>query len=635
MLNMIPIKALLQQYWNHTAFRPLQEEVIGTVLEDRDAFALLPTGGGKSLCYQLPAIAREGFCLVVSPLIALMQDQVAQLDKKGIAAAFVHSGMNARQVDAVLYQAAAGDLKLLYVAPERLQTTAFEQYMPDFRLNLIAVDEAHCISQWGHDFRPAYRRIGELRDNFPGVPVLALTASANEEVQQDIMQQLRMKKPDIYRQSVVRENLFYHVRYTENKPADMAALFNKVKGSGILYCRSRKRCVETALQLRQDGIDAGVYHAGMPREEREQSQQLWTAGKRRIMCATTAFGMGIDKPDVRAVAHYDAPEHMEAYYQEAGRAGRDGLKAHALLLYDHKDILRLQESTEISYPPEAYIRKVYQLVGDYLSVPVGEGFEELQAFDAVAFAHAFDLETLKTLSAIRLLDREGFWQWSEQANMLTQVQFTTDRQTLNYLERSEPKLSYVATSLLRLYGSIFHYPTVIREFEVSRQMRIEKPQLDRALQRLSALGIIAYQPAVSGGTLYWMQQRFAPAQLRLNTRHIDQLRKAHETRVKHMIAYIQEEKVCRNILLSQYFGEEPGKPCGGCDACKRNAVQTQVSTSIRERILELIREKQQINVAELATHFPGTASESIIAYVRALHDESLCRVYPTGIIFAT
>lgn len=632
---MTPIKALLQQYWNHTAFRPLQEEVIGTVLEDRDAFALLPTGGGKSLCYQLPAIAREGFCLVVSPLIALMQDQVMQLDKKGIAAAFVHSGMNARQVDAVLYQAAAGDLKLLYVAPERLQTAAFEQYMPDFGLNLIAVDEAHCISQWGHDFRPAYRRIGQLRDSFPGVPVLALTASANEEVQQDIMQQLHMKQPGIYRQSVVRENLFYHVRYTENKPADTAALFEKVKGSGILYCRSRKRCVETALQLRQDSIDAGVYHAGMPREEREQSQQLWTTGKRRIMCATTAFGMGIDKPDVRAVAHYDAPGHMEAYYQEAGRAGRDGQRAHALLLYDHKDILRLQESTEISYPPEAYIRKVYQLVGDYLRVPVGEGFEGLQAFDAVAFAHAFDLETLKTLSAIRLLDREGFWQWSEQANMQTQVQFTTDRQTLNYLERSEPKLSYVATSLLRLYGSIFHYPTVIREFEVSRQMRIEKPQLDRALQRLSALGIIAYQPAVSGGTLYWMHHRFAPAQLRLNTRHIDQLRKAHETRVQHMIAYIQQEKVCRNIQLAQYFGEQPGEPCGGCDACKRNAAQAQVSLSNRERILELIREKQQISVAELAAHFPTTAKENIIEYVRALHDESLCRVYPTGIIFAT
>ncbi|WP_118951232.1 RecQ family ATP-dependent DNA helicase [Taibaiella helva] len=631
---MNPIKDLLQQYWNYSSFRPLQEEVIGTVINGGDAFALLPTGGGKSLCYQLSALAQPGFCLVVSPLIALMQDQVMQLDRRGIPAAFLHSGMSVRQMDTVLQQAAAGELKLLYVSPERLQTKAFGQYLGDFELNLIAVDEAHCISQWGHDFRPAYRRIGLLRTSFPKVPVLALTASANEEVQLDIMRQLQLKEPAVFRQSVVRDNLFYHIRYTENKPGDTEAWLHKVTGSSILYCRSRKRCTETAIRLRQEGFDAGVYHAGMSREEREQAQKQWMASGQRIMCATTAFGMGIDKPDVRTVVHYDAPEHIEAYYQEAGRAGRDGQKAHAVLLYDHKDISRLQESTEISYPPEAYIRKVYQLVGDYLKMPVGEGMEQLQAFDAVAFAHAFGLETLKTLSAIRLLDREGFWQWHENANMQTLVQFTTDRRTLNYLERSEPKLAYVATSLLRLYGSIFHYPTVIREFEVSKLLRIEKEQLDRALQRLSALGIIAYQPAVAGGTLYWMHHRFAPAQLRLDTRHIDQLRQAHERRVEHMIAYVQEEEVCRNILLARYFGEAEPQACGGCDVCRRKAQQPGTK-DVRDAILELIRRQQQISVADLTAAFPGVAAAHVIEYVRLLHDESLCRVYPTGIIFAT
>ncbi len=629
------LQRLLQQYWNHSAFRPLQEEIITAVMERKDTFALLPTGGGKSVCYQLPAIAQDGFCLVISPLIALMQDQVTQLNAKGIEAVFIHSGMQARQVNDILYKATTGTYKLLYVAPERLQSEAFLDYVSDFQLNLIAVDEAHCISQWGHDFRPAYRKIDKVRDIFPEVPVLALTASATEKVQLDIIQQLRLKTPAVFKQSIVRDNLFYHIRYTENKPADTATLFGSVKGSGILYCRSRKRCVETALQLKQENIDATVYHAGMPKEEREHAQTVWMASHSKVMCATTAFGMGINKPDVRSVVHYDAPEHIEAYYQEAGRAGRDGAKAHAVLFYDDKDLLRLQESTEINYPPEDYIRQVYQLVGDYLGMPVGKGFEELQAFDAVAMAHKFQLETLKTLSAIRLLDREGFWQWNENANTQTFVQFTTDRKTLNYLEKSEPALSYVATGLLRLYGSIFHFPTVIREFEVSKLLRIEKPQLDRALQRLDALGVVAYQPAVAGGTLYWLHHRFSPGQLRLDMTHINQLRKAHEERVQAMTAYIQAEDTCRNILLSRYFGEPEGAPCSGCDVCKKKALQENTTKDVRKQILELIREKQQISVQELSAHFPETAQASIVEYVRLLHDESLCRVYPTGIIFAT
>lgn len=629
------LQDILQQYWRHSTFRPLQEEIIAAVMEGKDAFALLPTGGGKSVCYQLPAIAQEGFCLVISPLIALMQDQVMQLNQKGIEAVFVHSGMSQKQVNDIFGKAATGTYKLVYVAPERLQSEVFLDHMQNFQLNLIAVDEAHCISQWGHDFRPAYRKIGALRNSFPEVPVLALTASATERVQQDIMQQLQLRTPAVFKQSVVRDNLFYHIRYTENKPADTAKLFTSVKGSGILYCRSRKRCVETAVQLKSEAVDTTVYHAGMPKEEREQAQQAWTASHSKVMCATTAFGMGINKPDVRTVVHYDTPEHIEAYYQEAGRAGRDGIKAHAILLYDHKDILRLQESTEINYPPESYIRDIYHLVGDSLGMPVGKGFEELQSFDAVSFAHTFQLETLKTLNAIRLLDREGFWQWNENANTRTWVQFTTDRKTLNYLEQSEPTLSYVATGLLRLYGSIFHFPTAIPEFEVSKLLRIEKPQLDRALQRLAALGVIAYQPAIAGGTLYWLHNRLSPSNLKLDMAHVRQLRKAHEERVQAMIGYLQEENICRNMLLSRYFGEQEREACGGCDVCKRKAQKDSAHKDVKIRILELIREKQQISVQELTAHFPGTAPASIIEQVRLLHDESLCRVYPTGVIFAT
>jgi ATP-dependent DNA helicase RecQ len=629
------LQSLLQQYWNYIAFRPLQEEIITAVMDGKDTFALLPTGGGKSVCYQLPAIAQDGFCLVISPLIALMQDQVMQLKKRGIEAAFVHSGMTSRQVHEVLERATRNEFKLLYVAPERLQAESFLEYAEDFEINLIAVDEAHCISQWGHDFRPAYRKIDTLRKIYPQVPLLALTASANEKVQLDIMEQLQLKDPAVFKQSVVRENLFYHIRYTENKPADTNTLFKSQKGSGILYCRSRKRCVETAMQLKGESIDAGIYHAGMPREERELAQDKWTSSHEQVICATTAFGMGIDKPDVRIVGHYDVPENIEEYYQEAGRAGRDRQKAHAVLFYNHKDIQRLQESTEINYPPEDYIRKVYQLVGDYLKVPVGEGMEQFQPFDAVAFVHTFQLEVLKTLSAVRLLDREGFWQWNENANTQTLVQFTTDRSTLNYLEQNEPALSHIATSLLRLYGSVFHFPTVIREFEVSKLMRIEKAQLDLGLQRLASLGIIEYQPATSGGTLYWMHDRFSQSHLCLDMARINRLREAHEERIEKMIAYITEEQVCRNILLSRYFGEENDKPCGGCDACKRNAKQTQQPKDLKAQILTIIRQEQEISVQDLTLRFPDIDTSLVISAIRSLNDESLCRIYPTGIIFAT
>lgn len=628
--------SLLAQYWHYNAFRPLQEEIITSVMEGRDTFALLPTGGGKSICYQLPALAREGFAIVVSPLIALMQDQVMQLHKRGISASFIHSGMTARQIKDTLERAADNQYKLLYVSPERLQTESFKAYATDFQLNLIAIDEAHCISQWGHDFRPAYLQIDTLRQLFPDVPMLALTASANEEVQQDIIQQLKLRQPVMFRQSVVRENLFYTIRYTENKPADTALVFEAIKGSGILYCRSRKRCVETAMQLKEEGLDASVYHAGMNREEREQAQQSWTASAARVMSATTAFGMGIDKPDVRIVAHYDAPEHIEAYYQEAGRAGRDGQKAHAVLFYNHRDIVRLEESTAISYPPDEFIRKVYQLVGDYLQMPVGTGFEEMKAFDALQFVQNFKLDVLPAFSAIRLLEREGLWQWQEQVNTRTQVQFTTDRPTLEYLARTEPKLAYVTTGLLRLYGSIFHYPTIIREFEVSRSLKIDKAALDQALQRLAALGIIDYRPALNGGGLYWLHNRMTPHQLLLNSARINRLRKAHEERTRKMIAYILTEDVCRNILLSAYFGEKTDKACGGCDACKRNARKDNVpSDPVKEQLLLLIRQKHQVAVSELIAAFPDLESGRVIDYIRQLSDEHLCRVYPTGIIFAS
>ncbi len=630
----ILLKALLQQYWQYSTFRPPQEEIISSVLQKKDTLAILPTGAGKSVCYQLPSLALEGLTLVISPLVSLMQDQVMQLTSREIPAAYIHSGMTAQQIDDVLNKACDNALRLLYVSPERLQSPSFISFSEYLHVSLIAVDEAHCISQWGHDFRPSYRKIGEIRSFFNNAPILALTASANKKVEQDILEQLGMRNAAIFRKSVVRNNLFYTVRYTESKPVVAAELFSHAPASGILYCRSRRRCVESALYLQSRNVESGIYHAGLPKHERDAAQRKWTQSQSQIMCATTAFGMGIDKPDVRLVAHYDAPDSLEAYYQEAGRAGRDGKKADAVLLYNEGDIRRLQESTELHYPPEAYLRQVYQWVGDYLKMPLGAGSDELQSFDALRFIGNYKLETLKALSAIRLLDREGLWIWNENANIYTTVQFTTDRNTLNYLERTEPALHYIASSLLRLYGSIFYYPTAIREFEVSKILRIEKQQLDRGLDRLAALGIINYQPAETGGTLYWVRERLADRNLVLDTARINRLRKAQEERVTQMIAYIREERVCRNIVLARYFGEEDGTACGNCDNCRRNIQKNKEHRPGKEQVLQLLQRKQTISLADIYAHFPEVEREVLTAYIRQLSDERQCRISSGKVIFA-
>jgi ATP-dependent DNA helicase RecQ len=631
----ILLQQILKQYWNYNAFRPLQEDIINTVMEGKDCFAMLPTGGGKSVCYQVPALAKDGFCLVVSPLIALMQDQVMQLRNRGVDAAFIHSGMTAKQLDEVLYQAARGSYKLLYVSPERIQSELFQAYLEQFNVNLIAVDEAHCISQWGHDFRPAYRLIADLKKWLPDVPVMALTASANTVVQADIIEQLQLKDPNIFKQSIVRENLFYHIEYSENKPGEISTLLRPKPGSGILYCRSRKRCVEAALQLQQEGFDAGVYHAGLAREERDFAQAKWTQSNEQIICATTAFGMGIDKPNVRLVMHYDLPDNLEEYYQEAGRAGRDGNTANAYLFYNPRDIANLEASTDIKYPSAEYLQHIYHLVGDFMKMPVGEGYDELLPFDAIVFIQVYKLEMLKTLNAIKLLDREGFWIWNENASTETIIEFTTDRDTLNYLEKTHPKLAYVATGLLRLYGSVYHFPTAIRPFDVAKMLRIEKPQLDEALRQLDGLSILKYQPAVSGGTLYWMHDRIAKPMFRLDMKRIDTLKKSHQERVSKMIEYVTTDDVCRNILLSQYFGETAQKACGHCDVCLRQkGSSVKITDSFRNQLMEHIKAANGISIFSLQSKMPEIQAEQLIQQVRLLNDEGLCSINAAGVIFA-
>lgn len=627
------LHSLLHQYWQYHSFRPFQEDIIKAVLAGKDVLAVLPTGAGKSLCYQLPAMAKEGLTLVISPLIALMQDQVVQLAERGIAAAAMHSGMSRTQQADLLQAAAEGTLKLLYVAPERLGSLVFQKYVADLPVNLVAVDEAHCISQWGHDFRPAYRRLLLLRQFFPDIPVLAMTASANQRVQQDIIEQLEMKTPFTVLQSVVRENLFYQIQYTENKPGEVMDRFEKERSSSILYCRSRKRCEEMSRLLQQRGLDAAYYHAGLNRVARNFVQQAWTRSAEKIICATSAFGMGVDKPDVRLVAHIDLPEQLEAYYQEAGRAGRDGNQAWSVLFYNHKDILNLQESTARQYPPEPFIRKVYKLLGDFLQMPVGNGFDTLQPFDVLAFCNNFNLELQPGISAIRILEQSGFWQWNQDTQSRTQVRFTTNRSSLEHLERTDRKLSALTTALLRMYGSIFNFLTTVSLYDVATSLHIDKSEVEHGLNQLAAMGFIVYQPALSGSTLYWMHDRLAEQSLVIDTVHIQKLRKIHAERVAGMIDFVTNTTRCRNQLLAAYFSFEEPEPCGGCDVCQQKSGT--LTKDLKTQILDMIREERQVSMQALTARFPDTDSSEIIDYIRILSDEELCSVYPSGIIFAT
>ncbi len=627
------LQSVLHQYWGYDRFRPFQEEIIKAVLDHKDVMAVLPTGAGKSLCYQLPAMVLDGYTLVVSPLIALMQDQVMQLQIKGIPAAAVHSGLSREQQYQVLNDVAAGDIKILYLAPERVAAREFHACLGAYAPALIAIDEAHCISQWGHDFRPAYRRLSELRGLYPQTPVLAITASATARVQADVIQQLLLRTPLEVKQTVVRPNLFYHIRYTENKFNDLVQLLSHKPGSSIVYLRSRKGCEDMARHLKQHGLDAHYYHAGLSRNEREVIQETWTQSDRKIICATTAFGMGIDKPDVGIVAHIDLPDQLEAYYQEAGRAGRDGKKAFAVLFYNHQNIVKLRSSTERHYPDEAFIRKVYQALGDYLQVPYDSGMNNVCSFDVVAFCRNFDLDMPMVINALRILEREGFWEWSQHAQTRSMVRFTTDRVSLQQLARTNPKLSALATAMLRLYGSIFNFLTPIRVYDIARMLEVDKVVVEQGLKHLASLGFIDYQPAFSGNTLYWMHQRARPKELRLDTGHMQQLRAAHEERIAHMISFITDTSTCRNRLLAAYFDVPAPEDCGGCDVCK--ARKSDKIDDLKARVLEVIRRERQLSIQSLMAYFPEADSGAIIDYIRVLGDEQLCRIYPTGIIFAT
>lgn len=613
---------ILKKYWGYSHFRPLQREIIASVLNGNDAIAVMPTGGGKSLCYQLPALIKDGFCLVVSPLIALMQDQVARLKQRDILAACIHSGMQYEEVQQTLNSLLHGPYKLLYVSPERLQTTLFQEYLSEFNINLLAVDEAHCISQWGYDFRPDYLKIAEIKSLLPPIPTIALTASGTPSIVHDIEAKLQLNSVKIFITSIKRENIFYEVKYTEQKKEETLKALSQASSS-IIYCRSRKQTELLARHINQQGKQALHYHAGMNKDKRTEAQLRWMNNEASIMVATTAFGMGIDKPDVDLVIQYDAPEHLEAYYQEAGRAGRDGRQAKALTLYNTLDINRLTQSIDLQFPKEGYLRQIYQSVTEYLQIPIGTEPNKYYPFDLSDFCKRFNLNAPTTSYALRLLAQEGLWTLTEAVFHPAAIQITSDRHVIDGLAKAFPTLHYIIIGLLRQYGNIFYYPVTVRLSALAKQLRMRAEEIDKALMQLHYMQVISYSKPGEGPQLFFHHYRVDSNHLIIDYQRINTLRKYHQERTDAMIGFLQNQTHCRERLLKLYFGEQVNEDCGHCDICLKKKPQSMhTEKDIRIKIIELISAIQQpVTVNQITAAFPSVIQEHLLTTLRRLIDE--------------
>lgn len=562
--------ALLRQHWRHAAFRPQQEEIIRSVLAGRDTLALLPTGGGKSLCFQLPALALPGLCLVISPLIALMKDQTDSLRRKNITAFSLHAGLSRKEVINILQLAAESNCKFLYVSPERLETALFLEHLPALHVSMIAVDEAHCVSQWGYDFRPPYLRIAALRDRIPDAPILALTASATPQVLEDIGERLELRTPALFRQPFTRSNLSYSYFKIDNKVQKITEVLAKVPGSSIIYCKTRQSTREISEWLVRQGISAVAYHAGLTREERAQRQEDWLKDRVRVIVGTNAFGMGIDKAGVRTVIHADIPESVENYYQEAGRAGRDGQKAFAVLLAGNSEAASLEALPEFRFPPADQIRPVYQQLMNYLQLPVSAGEGQYYDFDLTAFTGNFGLTVPVVLNVLRVLEQEGLLNFQTQVFLPARLQFITGKETLYEFGKEHPALEALIQCLLRTYEGIFDQAVNIRERQLAYLTHKEPAQLAAGLAQLHAYRIVDYTPARENPQLYFFRDRPAAEELYIDPVKYRERKDQYATRIRAMLRYLRLEEQCRSRYLANYFGDKDATDCGICDNCLRN-----------------------------------------------------------------
>lgn len=589
---MADIQKILKEFWGYDSFRPLQEAVIESILANKDTLALMPTGGGKSLCYQVPALAVDGLCLVISPLIALMKDQVENLRRKNITAFAIYSGMSRAEVINTLKVATNSNCKFLYVSPERLETNLFKEYLPGMNINLLAVDEAHCISQWGYDFRPPYLRIAILREELKDVPVMALTASATKDVQDDICEKLQFKEKNIFRQSFERKNLSYSVFKVDSKINKVIEILNKVQGSAIVYCKSRKRTKEISELLQLQNIVADFYHAGLPQVERNKRQEDWIKNKTRVIVCTNAFGMGIDKPDVRSVIHADVPDCLENYYQEAGRAGRDGQKSFAVLLYDDNDITELEGLAAIRYPSLDDIKNVYQSVANYLQIPAGTGEGNYFDFDINDFVKKFKLNTHTAIYSLKALEQDNWLSLNEQVFLPSKIKFTTTKEALYAFETSHPELEPAIKALLRGYEGIFDFPTSISEIVLIRLLKKDVEEIKKDLFQLHQYGVIQYEPQKDSPQLYFPRNRVKVEDLSINMDLYHKRKEKFIARVKNIVQYVQELVTCRSKMIGSYFGDNKLHNCKVCDNCLR-----QKKVHIDEKEFEKISNRIQTVLA--------------------------------------
>jgi ATP-dependent DNA helicase RecQ len=625
----------LKKYWGYDAFRPLQEDIVKSILAGKDTLALLPTGGGKSVCFQVPAMMLDGICLVISPLIALMKDQAENLRKRGVPTLTLFSGMTYHEINSTLEQAAYGKFKFLYCSPERLQTEVFKDWLPELKISFIAVDEAHCIAQWGYEFRPAYMQIADLKIHRPNLKFLALTASATPEVQQDICTQLKFKEVNTFKKSFARPNLSYSVVEADSRIHKLIEIVQKVKGSAIVYCKSRRRCQEIAELLQQHLQSADFYHAGLPQVVRNERQEKWINNEIRIIVCTNAFGMGIDKPDVRLVVHADCPDSLEHYYQEAGRAGRDGKKAFAVLLRSPLQAAELLVMPDIRYPTIDTIRKIYQALGDYFQIPAGTGDGKFYDFDLSEFVKRFKLNALETTYSIQALEQEEIISYNEQIFIPSKVQVICSRELLQEWEIKHPKEDTIIKSLLRSYSGIWDQPTSIYEFQLAKTLRVNENELKEGLRFLHQSGVIHYQPKKETPQICYLLPRTKAAELYISPERYGKRKKAYQKRIEAMASYLESKGKCRTKIICSYFGDDVKADCEICDYCVREKNQNVDQTSF-EQISQQIKTVVQSGAylpQEILTQLSGFPKEKINLVLQHLIQEGNFIVKDNGKVF--
>ncbi|MDW7691503.1 ATP-dependent DNA helicase RecQ [Flammeovirgaceae bacterium SG7u.111] len=631
------IKKVLLQYWGYPEFRALQEEIILSVMSGKDTLALLPTGGGKSVCFQVPALAMEGICIVVSPLIALMKDQVFQLKRRQISAAAIYSGMSKKEIDITLDNCIYGNVKFLYVSPERLKTDLFLARMEKMKVSMLAIDEAHCISQWGYDFRPPYLEIASLRELLPGVPCIALTATATEAVKVDIQEKLNFQNGQVFQKSFARSNLSYSVFYEESKEKRLVEMLEKVPGTAVVYVRNRKRTKSIAEFLQSRRISASFYHAGLSNDQRAKRQEDWINNKTRVMVATNAFGMGIDKPDVRLVVHMDLPDSLEAYYQEAGRAGRDEKIAYATVLYNQSDTEGLLRNVETSFPAPETIKRVYQSLANFFKIASGSGFMESYDFELEHFAQSYKLEGIQAFYALKKLEELGFIEMNDAFHSSSKIAFLVDKGEIYSFQVANRMFDPLIKAVLRIYGGeIVGNFMNIKESLIAEKMKKQVGEIIQQLEALHDRGVIHYEKQNDKPKVTFLTERYNAEVLPLKASFLEERKQHYLAKVKSVIGYIEAKEQCRTKLLLAYFGEFTNEKCGVCDDCirlkKEDKFEKWEGPALDDMILEKLEGKKALPFEEMKAGLKHVGDGQLKEMLREMVERGEIKLDESGLI---